>query len=137
MLGTEQLITEQFSDYFLDYREMEEGTCWTDRVFSSSSDWSRNLFDFYFRIIDRLIASLKVSFRVQNGLDRIDDTPAHEAVREALANALIHADYYGRRGIVIKKHKKRQIISNPGTLRITPIEALEGGISDPRNSLIF
>lgn len=129
MLGTEQLITEQFPDYFLDYREMAEESRWTDRVFSSSGDWSGNVFDFYFRIIDRLTASLKIPFRLLNGLDRIDDTPAHEAVREALANALIHADYYGRRGIVVEKRKDRLSISNPGTLRITLNEALEGGIS--------
>ena len=50
---------------------------------------------------------------------------------------MIHADYNGRRGIVIEKHKDRVVISNPGTLRITLDEALEGGISDPRNAILF
>ena len=137
MFGTEMLITNEYPNYFLDYREIEDGNRYTDRVFSASGDWSGNLFDFYFRIIDRLTSGLKVPFRLRNGLDRIDDTPAHGAVREALANALIHADYHGRRGVVIEKYKDRLVISNPGALRITMDEALEGGISDPRNASIF
>ncbi|WP_075966956.1 RNA-binding domain-containing protein [Parabacteroides massiliensis] len=137
MFGTEMLITNEYPNYFLDYREIEDGNRYTDRVFSASGDWSGNLFDFYFKIVDRLIAGLKVPFQLRNGLDRIDETPARSALREALANALIHADYNGRRGIVIEKHKDRVVISNPGTLRITLDEALEGGISDPRNAILF
>lgn len=38
---------------------------------------------------------------------------------------------------VEEKRKDRLSISNPGTLRITLNEALEGGISDPRNTVIF
>ena len=36
----------------------------------------------------------------------MDDTPIHEALREALANCLINADYYGRQGIVIEKNTR-------------------------------
>lgn len=32
---------------------------------------------------------------------RVDDTPLHMAIREALANTLIHADYYMRGNTVI------------------------------------
>ena len=41
------------------------------------------------------------------GGDRIDDTPVHKALREALANCLINADYYGTRGVVIKKDQNQ------------------------------
>jgi len=58
----------------------------------------------------------------------LDDTRVHQAMREALANALIHANYYGRQGIVIEKTKTETIISNPGGLRISLAEALEGGM---------
>ncbi|MCL2607901.1 MAG: winged helix-turn-helix transcriptional regulator [Methanomassiliicoccaceae archaeon] len=61
----------------------------------------------------------------------------HEARREALANALLHSDYNGRRGLVIEKKRNEIVISNPGALRISKEEALNGGVSDPRNSVLF
>ena len=67
----------------------------------------------------------------------MDDTPVHKALREALANALIHACYYDRMGIVIKKMQDRIIIENPGGLRISKESALLGGNSDPRNATII
>ena len=57
----------------------------------------------------------------------------HDALSEAVANALVHANYYGKRGIVIVKHGKKITISNPGTIRITKEEFYAGGNSDPRN----
>lgn len=52
---------------------------------------------------------------------------------EALANALIHAGYYDRRGLVVQKWTDRIRITNPGAFRINVQEALVGGVSDPRN----
>ena len=54
-----------------------------------------------------------------------------------LANALIHADYHGRQGIVIDKYPKRIEVSNPGILRISKAVAVAGGTSDARNAKIF
>ena len=71
------------------------------------------------------------------GTDRIDDTPLHKALREALANALIHADYYDRRGLVIQKWPDKIRIANPGAFRINVQEALAGSISDPRNESLI
>lgn len=39
------------------------------------------------------------------GGDRIDDTPVHKALREALANCLINADTMGQEGLLLKKNK--------------------------------
>ena len=71
------------------------------------------------------------------GTDRIDDTPLHKALREALANALIHADYYDRRSLVIQKWPDKIRIANPGAFRINVQEALVGGVSDPRNESLI
>ena len=64
---------------------------------------------------------------------RVDRVEVHDALNEAVANALVHSNYYGRRGIVIIKHGKEITISNPGTIRITKEEFYAGGNSDPRN----
>ena len=61
----------------------------------------------------------------------------HDALEEALANALAHANYYGRRGILVVKKGKELSISNPGTIRVTKEEFYAGGNSDPRNPNIL
>ena len=131
-------ITEELPNYFLDYRErLSNETRWSDRVCSGDGNWSGNIFDFYFKIIDRLTADVKTPFKLDSNMQRIDDTPIHRSLRECLANALIHANYYGRRGIVIDKEFRKITISNPGTFRISIDEAIAGGISDARNGRIF
>lgn len=111
-------ITNELPNYFLDYREHLSGeTRWSDRVNSGDGTWSGNIFDFYYKIIDSLTADVKKPFRLDSNLLRIDDTPVHKSLRECLANALIHADFYGRRGIVIDKEYRKITIANPGTFR--------------------
>lgn len=55
-------------------------------------------------------------------------------LREALANTLINADYYGNTGVVIERNITSITMTNAGTFRIDLDEAINGGISDPRNS---
>ncbi len=133
MFGNEFDIVRQFPDYFLDYRaELDPNNRWTDRIQSSSGDWSGNVFDFYFRVYNKLKQALNVPFKISDGT-RIDDTPMHEALREALANCLINTDYYGSRGVVITLHSNRITLANPGYSRAGKFQMLLGGVSDPRN----
>lgn len=139
MFGYEYEITRRFPLYFLDYQEdhtMIGVTRWKDRVVSSSGDWSGNVFDFVFKVLAKLQAGLKVPFAMK-GNQRIDDTPIHKLLREAITNAMVHADYNGRQGIVITKDKNGFIFANPGRLRISVEEAVGGGVSDPRNSTML
>ncbi len=131
-------IMNEFPNFFLDYREhLLNDERWSDRVCSGDATWSGNVFDFYFRIINRLLADVKVPFQLKDGLTRINETPVHKALREALANALIHSDYNGRRGIVIEKKFRHISIKNPGVFRLNVEDAINGGVSDTRNPRIF
>ena len=137
MFGKEYCITQEFNNNFLDYRENYSADIrWTDRVVSSSGEWSGNVYDFYFRVYSKLTQDIKVPFAIKNGV-RVDDTPVHEALREALANCLVNADYYGRQGVVIIKTKDEISFSNPGGFRIEIDAAKSGGVSDPRNSAML
>ena len=63
----------------------------------------------------------------------IYDTPVHKAVREALANCLMNADFYESRGVVIKLEDHKLTLENPGYIRVGKKQIRLGGVSDPRN----
>jgi len=98
LFGKRPAIQKGVPFYFVDYQEQpEDKTSQTrrlDRVVPDGT-WSGNLFDFYRKVSRKLVADLKVLF-VLKGNFRQDDTPLHRALREALINALVHADYAGR-----------------------------------------
>lgn len=84
----------------------------------------------------KIIKNVKIPFVMEGG-NRIDDTPVHKALREALANCLINADYYGTRGVVIKKDQDRIIFENPGYMRTDKEQMRRGGESDSRNKTLM
>ena len=137
MFGEEFRILYEYPEYFLDYREMLDPSIrWTDRLQSSSGDWTGNLFDFFFRVYPKLVKDLKIPFKLE-GITRIDDTPVHKALREALANCLVNTDFFLARGVVIKKVADEIIMENPGSIRTGKDQMLKGGISDPRNKTLM
>ena len=138
VFGYEYEIVREFPQYFLDYQENRQmsTTRWTDRIVSSSGDWSGNIFDFVYKIVPKLTADLKVPF-VLKGMQRVDDTPVHKIIREAVTNSCAHADFYGRRGLVISKSKDGFTFANPGSMRMAKTVAISGGVSDPRNGTVL
>lgn len=120
---------------FQDYKELDPTTRWSDRLQSGSGEWSGNVCDFYFRVYNKIIKDVKVPFKMSGG-ERIDDTPVHKALREALANCLINADYHGLRGVVIRKESDKLILANPGYIRTGKKQMRLGGESDPRNKAL-
>lgn len=134
MFGTWNAIQDAVPNYFVDYRERDEAQSdarWVDRLYPDGS-WSGNVFDFYRRTYRKLITDLKVPFELQDGI-RLDETRAHEAIREALVNTLVHADYTGRSSILIIKRPDLFGFRNPGLMRVPPEIAIKGGESDCRN----
>jgi predicted HTH transcriptional regulator len=137
MFGFEYEIVHEFPNYFLDYQErMDDVARWTDRFISNTGEWSGNIHDFYFHVQNKLTQDIKRPFALKNGWERIDDTPVHAAIREALLNSLIHANFYDRRGIAVIVERDSITISNPGSMRVSIEEAICGGKSDPRNQTL-
>jgi predicted HTH transcriptional regulator len=79
---------------------------------------------------------VKVSFKLE-GIARIDDTPVHKAIREALANCLVNTELYLPRGIVVRKESDSIVMENPGSICTGKQQMLKGGISDPRNKALM
>jgi ATP-dependent DNA helicase RecG len=137
MFGRLNAIYEAVPHYVLDYQERDAARAerrWIDRLTTDGS-WSGNLFDFYTRVFSKLTADLKVPFRNDDGV-RKQLTPVHEALQEALVNALIHADYGGRVPILIVKRPDMFGFRNPGLMRVPLESAKRGGVSDCRNRFL-
>ena len=135
MFGKEEILREVLPQYNIDYREKLSDNPelrWTDRL-TLDGTWAGNLFQFYIRVIQKLAADLKLPFQLDNVLFRKGETVVHVAIREALVNALIHADYQGQGGIVIEKHRDSFEFSNPGSLLISFDQLLLGNLSECRN----
>ncbi|MBF0503426.1 MAG: putative DNA binding domain-containing protein [Candidatus Riflebacteria bacterium] len=134
MFGQMVSIQEELPNYMLDYQERPEAkteTRWIDRL-TLDGKWSGNLYDFYRKVYLKLTADLKVPFRLEKG-ERRDETPVHEALREALANVIVHADYSDRASILVVKRPDMFGFRNPGLMRIPVEMALMGGEPDCRN----
>lgn len=139
MFGLEHEIVREFPSYFLDYRERFEGGGgrWSDRLVSGDGEWSGNVFDFWRRVSPRLTSGLRRPFSTDGDQLRVDETPMRLALREALVNSLIHADYYGSRPVLVMRFPDRVELSNPGDMRVPAEVALRGGVSDARNPTLM
>jgi len=137
MFGNWDALQEAVPHYFVDYQERPEARTelrWVDRLVPDGS-WSGNVFEFYRRVYRKLTDGLKVPFKLAAG-QRQDDTPVHEAIREALVNTLVHADYTGRVSILVVKRPDMFGFRNPGDMRIPQDDAIQGGQSDCRNRIM-
>lgn len=137
MFGFDYSIERELPRYMLDYFEFKDGSGdWTNRMTTDTGEWSGNLFEFYMYVANRLNWNGDRAFSLE-GVVRVDDNDLLKAEREAVLNAIAHADYSGSGGIRVELGTDILRIRNPGTFRI-PIKLAEsGGHSDPRNPLIM
>ena len=137
MLGREEALRELFPHWHLSYTEVglpSEGR-WLDRVWPDGT-FNANVFEFYTRVISKLHAGLKVPFALDDAQHRRDDTSAHRALREALVNTLVHADYQGVSGIRVLRDPSGYEFINPGLLLVDAAQVWRGGISESRNPVL-
>lgn len=134
MFGKGHIVRELFPNLNLDYREIlgdSYDVRWTDR-FTIDGTWENNLYNFYFSVIPRLVQNIKIPFKME-ALERKDDTNVHKALREALINTIVHADYNIPGVIQILRKKDQYEFSNPGSLKLDRESIFRGGNSRPRN----
>ena len=138
MFGRDETIKELHPIFRVDYFEFdgeEKGDSrrrWEDRI-TPDGTWEPNLYQFFFKVLPRLTADLKRPFQLDDRMMRKDDSTAFEAVREALANAIIHADYREPGGVKIMKSPIGLVLENAGTLLMSEEEVYAGGKSLCRN----
>ena len=134
MFGKGLSIRERFDNIRMDYIDMtnlQPDSRWSDRL-TYDGRWENNLYNFFMTVQSKLIKDLKRPFRLE-GMERIDDTSIHKAVREALTNLVIHSDYMITGVLKVEKHDDCFVFSNPGSLKIPVMDIYAGGHSKARN----
>ena len=127
-------IRERFDNIrmdYLDFTNLEEESRWSDRL-TYDGRWENNLYNFFMRVQSKLITDIKRPFSLK-GMERNDDSLLHKAIREALTNLIIHADYMLTGVLKVEKYDNRFVFSNPGSLKIPVVDIYEGGHSKARN----
>ncbi|AGI31688.1 TPA: putative DNA binding domain-containing protein [Mannheimia haemolytica] len=138
MFGKHYAITSIFPHFFFEYYE-EAGDVkrYTLRITDFDLE-EGNLFEFYLKIVP-LIQELGKDkhFKLDN-LTRTEENEITDGLREALINAITHADYFNnvRHLKVIKTKDNKLIFENAGVMLVDIPTAIAGQRSECRNSII-
>lgn len=124
LLGRRSALKEVLPAFRLVYQESDTGfTLSTQR-----QGCPENLFDFYTAVVRRLTA---VSALLAE--DPATQREVAAAMKEAVLNAILHADHFGGGGLTIQRTDRALEVTNGGLLRVSPAQARSGGTADPRN----
>lgn len=123
-------------DYFPDYQEWigDVSQRWSDRLCPDGT-WEPNMYQFFHLVYSKLARLQPVKFKL-NGIERVDDTSAHIAIREALVNCLVHCNYAVPGSILIKRLPDGIVMRNPGRMLISVEDFYAGSNSKCRNPFI-
>lgn len=132
LFGTPEAIREWRKRHLIDYRLLPLDTStserWDDRV-----TWEGNLLGAFESLYPRLTENQPRPFRLDGGV-RLDQGPVHVAMREALVNLLVHADYAETHASLVTRSPDGYLFRNPGSSRVPEDDLFTGGDrSDPRN----
>ena len=137
MFGKGDVLRERFANIRMDYLDKTNllpGSRWSDRL-TYDGMWENNLYNFMRQVMPKLVSDIKRPFKL-SGMKRIDDTPVHKAIREAVVNMMIHSDYMITGVLKIEKTEKGFFFSNPGNLKLPVKDIYDGGHSVARNPRI-
>ncbi|MGT2934234.1 RNA-binding domain-containing protein [Streptococcus catagoni] len=111
---------------------------WRDRVAPGEPGYANiNIFSFYRTVLSKLIATIDSEFELDKNLKRTTYVRDIEvSLREALANSLIHADYFSENSVKIEAYNSYYNFYNPGKMKISVEEFINGGTPKPRNHTI-
>lgn len=134
-------ILDCIPHFHLDYFEIDRNSeaRWEDRVSTGDMQYpDLNIFDFYRIVYDKLTSTLKSKFLLdEKGELRIDyKHNLRIAIREALVNSLMHAQYDIDFPVKITSYKEHIEFCNPGIISISLEEFSNGGTSHVINDVI-
>lgn len=124
LLGKRKALREVFPQFRLEYQEEDTGF----RLATIRPGAPENVFSFYMMVSHRLTAVSALLAQTPREREELAG-----AMREAVLNAILHADYFSRGGLTIRRRAGELLVSNGGLLRVSPDQARTGQAADPRN----
>lgn len=134
MFGKGLPVRERFDNLRMDYIDKSHligDQRYSDRL-TYDGTWENNLFNFIRMVLPKLTSDLPRPFKME-GVVRKDDSLQHKAVREAVTNMIIHADFMVNGLLRIEKYDDRIVLTNPGLLKLPLEQIYHGGESKARN----
>lgn len=121
--GKNNAILHKFPYFQLDYLDQSRPDVnrWLNRVSSVTDDL--NIYTFYRKTFNALMSTVNNHFVLDENLNRKDTAGAMLiALREALLNMLMHANYYGKQPLRVIAKVNYYEFSNPGKM-LVPVES--------------
>ena len=140
-LGKYDAIRQRLPHFHLEYfnKRCDPSARWKDRVSTGDLDYhDLNLFQFYKIVLEKLKTTIDEPFELDQRCVRKSSAELDVALREALANSVIHADYLDAGdNITITVEPLFYTFLNPGTMKISKAQFFIGGQSKPRNNMLI
>lgn len=138
-LGKFEAITSRIPHFHLDYinKRGKDTNRWIDRV-STGGFEDLNLFEFYRIVLEKLRLTVEESFELDTMSIRKPESELNIALREALTNMIVHADYLDAENVIkVEVDTLYYIFSNSGHMKVSEVQFFNGGQSLPRNHILF
>ncbi len=140
-LGKYQAIIQRFPHFHLEYIDARgtQHSRWRDRVSSGDIEYpDLNLLEFYRIVYEKLSHTIEEPFKLDEHSRRKSVVELRTALREALANIVIHADYFDSESeIKVTVENFCYTFSNPGAMKVPRLQFFTGGKSLPRNNTLI
>lgn len=137
--GVRESVEKFFADFRIDLLEIP-GTSYEDAksryTFRLSEDDYENLWEAYFECFKRLRKEVDIDFKISSEGFGEELSPGLMAVREALINMLMHADYFAPSHPRVRIFTNHIEYYNPGGLPKPLKDLKENDLSIPRNPIL-
>lgn len=140
LFGKFNSITDIYNSFMLDFiiKNSPLDPNYTDRIYTSNDkETPDNIFGFWTAVSSKLETLINNKFDI-SGMQRKDSgKKLLIAIREGLANCLVHADYQSKSPTKISFFKNQVEFLNHGEMLISPAQFFLPSDSKTRNDLIF
>ncbi|VTR63143.1 Divergent AAA domain [Actinobacillus pleuropneumoniae] len=137
LFGKGNVIKSVFKHFFFEYYEKSEQNNRYDLRITDFDLDDGNLFEFYLKVSPLITALGKDNHFKLDNLTRTEENEITDALREALVNAIAHADYFNDvRHLKIVKTQNQISFENAGVMLVDVGQAIQGNRSECRNGTL-